>query len=162
MTGTPYHNDPRRMQEEDTLPPMEDLPFKTTPTTPTNHEAVSNEADIDLAEARQDEARTVKFAIGKFNDFLQWFTLVMEVTLAVRFIFKLIGADPTNGFAGFLYALTDVILYPFLNIVTDPRFHPYQYFAWTTLIGMGIYYLVFWAIRRFLHILISEPEESTT
>jgi YGGT family len=73
---------------------------------------------------------------------------------------KLIGADPINLFAGFLYALTDIILFPFSNIVRAPSIHPpYQAFEWSTLIAMGIYALIFWAIRRFLRILITNPNE---
>ncbi|HEV2654141.1 MAG TPA: YggT family protein, partial [Ktedonobacteraceae bacterium] len=99
----------------------------------------------------------------KLNDFIQWFIAVLEVTLAIRFVLKLIGADPNNLFAGFLYALTDIILFPFSTIVRSPSIHPpYQAFEWSTLIAMAIYALVFWAIGRFLRILISSPEEPTT
>ncbi len=74
---------------------------------------------------------------------------------------KLIGAVPYNLFAGFLYALTDILLFPFMNIVGSPQFSQYQSFEFPTLIAIGIYYLVFWALRRFLRILISSPEGST-
>ena len=115
----------------------------------------------DSAEIRQEEALTFRYAIGKLNDFLQWFVSVLEVTLAIRFILKLIGADPGNLFAGFLYALTDIVLFPFSTIVHSPQ-HQNQAFEWSTLIAMIIYWLAFWAIRRFLRILISGPEESTS
>jgi hypothetical protein len=36
----------------------------------------------------------------------------------------------------------------------------YRTFEWQTLIAMGIYWLMFWAIRRFLRILITGPEET--
>ena len=104
-------------------------------------------------------ADTIKFAIGKLNDYLLWFLTVLEVTLLLRFILKLIGADPNNLFAGFLYALTDIILYPFLGIVKSPSIHPNQAFEFSTLIAMAVYFLIFYALRRFLRILISGPEE---
>lgn len=121
----------------------------------------TNETDMEVenAEARQEEARTVRYAIGKLNDFLQWFIAVLEVTLAIRFLLRLIGADPGNLFAGFLYALTDIILFPFNGIVQSPSLRQFQAFEWSTLIAMIIYALVFWAIRRFLSILITSPEE---
>jgi len=108
---------------------------------------------------RQEEALTIKYAIGKLNEYLLWFLSVLEITLLLRFILKLIGAAPTNLFAGFLYALTDILLYPFLGIVNSPSIHPpNQSFEFSTLIGMTVYFLVFYALRRFLRILIS-PEE---
>lgn len=120
-----------------------------------------NQEDGEVVEARE-EARTVKFAIGKLNDFLHWFIVVLEITLLVRFLFKLIGANPDNIFAAFLYALTDIVLYPFNNLVGAPSLHQNQAFEWSTLIAMLIYWLVFFAIRKFLSILISEPEPSST
>jgi hypothetical protein len=115
--------------------------------------------EVESAEIRQEEARTVRYAIGKLNDFLKWFVAVIEVMLAIRFILHLIGADPSNLFAGFLYSFTEIILVPFKGIVPSPSIHLYQSFEWSTLIAMAIYALVFWAIRRFLSILISNPEE---
>lgn len=116
--------------------------------------------DVESVEARQEEALTIKFAIGKLNDYLQWFLWVLETMLILRFILKMFGADPANLFAGFLYALTEIILVPFENIVPAPSLHPgIQAFEFSTLIAGAIYFLVFYALRRFLRILISNPEE---
>lgn len=142
---------------------MPDLPSKSGPPAvqPVAPLPAAEFQEAENAETRQEEARTVRYAIGKLNDFLKWFIAVLEVTLAIRFLLRLIGADPTNLFAGFLYSFTDIILFPFKNIVPSPSIHPpYQAFEWSTLIAMAIYALVFWAIRRFLSILISNPEEA--
>ena len=109
---------------------------------------------------RQKKAMTVRFAIGKFNDYLLWFLMVLETVLALRFILKLIGADPNNLFAGFLYALTAIPLLPFQGIVSSPSIHPpNQAFEFSTLIAIAIYYLVFYALRRFIRLLVSSPED---
>lgn len=155
MRTNPYPNEPTRAQPPDVLPPrarMEDLQPRPAiqPTPPINE----SPQDIESAETRQEEARTVRYAIGKLNDFLQWFAVVLEVTLAIRFFFMLIAASRSNMFAGFLYSLTDIVLFPFLGIVGN-----YKTFEWQTLIAMAIYWLMFWAIRRFLRILITGPEE---
>ncbi len=150
--------------------PMEPLQLKAeTPAQPAptpvpvdaGDETVRQEEEGEGVEARE-EARTVKFAIGKLNDFLHWFIVVLEITLLIRFLFKLIGANPANVFAAFLYALTDIVLYPFSNLIGSPSLHQNQAFEWSTLIAMLIYWLVFFAIRKFLAILISEPEPSST
>ncbi|HLZ62329.1 MAG TPA: YggT family protein [Ktedonosporobacter sp.] len=137
---------------------MEDLPPKAAPPLPTAP-TVEASSELESVEARQEEARTVRYAIGKLNDFLQWFIAVLEVTLILRFLLMLIGAARSNLFAGFLYALTDIILFPFSGIVPAASIHPPQVFEWSTLIAMLIYWLIFWAVRRFLHILISSPED---
>ncbi len=153
-------------QPTETYPPMEELPLKPPPPQePVNTPQPAGESPVQALEGvespvtRQEEALTIKFAIGKLNDYLLWFLTVLEVTLLLRFILKLIGADPNNLFAGFLYALTDIILYPFLGIVKSPSIHSNQAFEFSTLIAMAVYFLIFYALRRFLRILISGPEE---
>jgi hypothetical protein len=136
---------------------MEDIPLKQAAPAPAP--LLENTQDAESAEVRQEEARTVKYAISKLNDFLQWFVAVLEVTLLIRFIFKLIAADQNNLFAGFIYALTSIIIYPFYNIVHTPVVKG-SVFEWPTLIAMAIYWLIFWGIRRFLRILISGPEDT--
>lgn len=162
MRNNPYPEEPTSAQPTEMIPPMEDLPPRRAMPQPAQQPPVIDTMpEADIAETRQEEARTVRYAIGKLNDFLQWFMAVLEVTLAIRFFLKLIGADPINLFAGFLYALTDIILFPFSSIVHTPGIRN-QLFEWSTLIAMAIYWLIFWAIRRFLHILISGPEENAS
>ena len=164
MRNNPYPEEPGRAQPTDVIPSnrerMEDLPPKQIPQMPVPSPAEESAAVIESVETRQEEARTIRYAIGKLVDFLQWFLIVMEITLVIRFFFKLIGADPSNLFAGFLYALTDIVLFPFANIVSSPSIRLNQAFEWSTLIAMLIYWLIFWAVRRFLSILISNPDEA--
>ncbi len=164
MRNNPYPDEPTtRVPPTDVLPQrerMEDLPPKPVqPQLPLQPPAESMQ-EVESAEIRQEEARTVRYAIGKLTDFVQWFIAVLEATLAIRFLLMLIGADPSNLFAGFLYALTAIVLFPFANIVHSAAIRePNQWFEWSTLIAMAIYWLLFWAVRRFLRILISTPEE---
>src|SRR5258708_23715915 len=144
------------MEELPRRPPTPQQPGSTPPVAGNLNQA-SEAAESPVT--RQEEALTIKFAIGKLNDYLLWFLTVLEVTLLLRFILKLIGADPTNLFAGFLYALPDILLYPFLAIVKSPPLHTTQSFHFSPLIGMIVYFLIFYALRRFLRILISGPEE---
>lgn len=164
MHTNPYPDDPTRLQPTDVLPQrerMDDLPKKTVLPPPVIQSGPETIVEVESAETRQEEARTVRYAIGKLRDFLQWFVAVLEVTLGLRFLLMLIGADPSNLFAGFLYALTDIVLFPFKGIVHSLSIHPpNQWFEWATLIAMAIYWLMFWAIGRFLHILVTTPEEA--
>lgn len=154
------------VQPTEAYPPMEELQPRQSQQ-PLAHFPAPGEGtahpvpteDVEEVEARQEEALTIKYAIGKLNDYLGWFLVVLETTLVIRFILKLIGAEPRNLFAGFLYALTDILLFPFMGIVGSPSFRQNQSFEFPTLIAIGIYYLVFWALRQFLRILISNPEE---
>jgi len=151
MPNNPYPEEPINAQTTEAIPPMEGLQPKPTPHVPPISE-VSGDAELEGIETRQGETRTAIFAIAKLNDFLLWLAVVLEIMLLLRFFLKLIGANKSNLFAGFLYAFTDIILYPFSGIV-GPLFT----FEWSTLIGMLVYGLVFYAVRRFLSILITSP-----
>ncbi len=139
----------------DALPTREVVPY-----TPPLAENVA-QTEADTVETRKEEARLVKYTIGKVNDVIQWLAWVIEITLLVRFLFKLIGASPDNMFAIFLYSVTEVILIPFHGILPDLVIRAnVQAFEWATLIAMAMYGLLFLMIKRFLRIPISEPEEN--
>lgn len=160
MPNNPFSEEPARVQSPDPavqVGRMEDLPKK--PPAPPPAPLLESVEETENAQVRQEEARTVKYAIKKLNDFLQWFAAVLEVVLLIRFIFMLIGANQYNPFAGFIYALTSIIIYPFNDIVHTPS-AGHSVFEWPTIIAMIIYWLTFWAIRRFLRILISNPGEN--
>ena len=151
MPNNPYSEEPINAQTTEAIPPMEGLqPKPTLHTAPPSE--VAGDEELETIETRQAEARTAVFAIAKLNDFLLWLAAVLEIMLLLRFFLKLIGANQSNVFAGFLYAFTDIILHPFSGIVGT-----LFTFEWSTLIGMLVYGLVFYAVRRFLHILITSP-----
>lgn len=115
----------------------------------------------DSESAAAQERAKAKYGVAKAMDFVRWIVLVLEVLLGLRFLLKLIGADPYNPFASFLYSLTSFFLYPFHGLVRDLSFGTtnVHYFEWTTLIGMLIYALLFWLVWLLLRTTISRPEE---
>jgi hypothetical protein len=169
MSYNPYSEETLKTRMEQIYPRMDDLTPKpqpqVVPVVPVQPVVTETPHTPDPA-LRKDEAqgaRTAIFAIGKFNDFLVWFLMIIETMLALRFLLKLIGADPGVLFAGFLYAVTDILLLPFLNIVHSPTIHPpNQSFEFSTLIGMLVYFLIFYALKRFVHLLITPPEDAAS
>jgi hypothetical protein len=155
-------------QPTEANPPMPELPPKAppqpqqayNPPPPASESLAQPSEAAESSVTRQEEALTIKFAIGKLNDYLLWFLMVLEVTLLIQFFLMLIGADPKNPFAAFMYALTFIPLYPFNDIVSNTPLGKIAAIDWSTLIAMAVYFLVFYALRRFLHILISSPEET--
>ncbi|HUC96236.1 MAG TPA: hypothetical protein VMR16_01045 [Candidatus Saccharimonadales bacterium] len=41
---------------------------------------------------------------------------ILEIILAFRFVFKLLGANPSNGFVNWIYSLSAVFVAPFTGI----------------------------------------------
>ena len=159
MHRNPYPEDPIDAQTTEAVPPMEELQPRQVVHAEPAHEAIAPVEEAEGVDIRPVEARTAAFAIGKLSDFLQWLAIVLEFSLGLRFILRLIGANSTNPFAGFLYALTGIVLYPFAGIVGSASIRPPdQAFEWSTLIAMAVYWTAIWLIRRFLRILITSPE----
>jgi hypothetical protein len=101
-----------------------------------------------------------KYVIGKIIDFIRWIIVALELLFLLRFVLELIGADPNNIFAQFLYNLTGFFLYPFLGIVPNTKIGPNGAFIdWSTLIGMAVYGILYWILRLFLRTTVSRPEE---
>lgn len=111
---------------------------------------------------KQEKIRT--YDNTRLAGYIRWALLLLELTLLLRFLLALLGADSANALAAFLYNLTDLFLYPFERprpIVQDLAFGPkgtYS-FEWTTLIAMVVYGILFYLSRLFLRTVISSPEE---
>ena len=167
--GNHFPEEMIRTQPSEAYPPMEELPLKPPPPQypvqppPPPASQTQQAGSFEVGESSitgREEALTIKFAIGKLNDYLLWFLMVLEVALAIEFFLMLIGAAQNNLFAGFMYALTVIPLYPFNNIVPNTKLGTGgAAIEWSTLIAMAVYFLVFYALRRFLTILISGPED---
>ena len=94
---------------------------------------------------------------------LLWLLLgALESLLALRLILKLMAANPANAFASFIYALSDVFVWPFIGLTVTPsafgivvEIH--------TIIAMVVYAMVGWLfISLFALLLYRRRERSVT
>jgi hypothetical protein len=84
---------------------------------------------------------------------IYYFLGLLEILLAFRFIFKLLGANPASGFVTFIYAITQIFLSPFTaifrtavtqGIETKAVLEP------STMIAMVVYALIAWGIVKLI------------
>jgi len=71
---------------------------------------------------------------------------VLEVILALRFAFRLLGANQENSFTQFLYNLTHLFVAPFHGILNDPVLGTRNVFELSTLITMLVSALILWGL----------------
>ena len=143
--GGPYAPPPYQGQQGQPVPP----PYQYTNQPPPVQQSSA---------MREGESR--KYAIGKIIDFIRWIIVALELLFLLRFVLELIGADPNNPFAQFLYKFTGFFLYPFLGIVPNtPIGTNGAFIDWSTLIGMAVYGILYWILRLFLRTTVSRPEE---
>jgi len=167
MQPNPYSDDQINTQptEANAVPPARQRPVPPPSYNPNasnvpQYPYGQNEIRPDQRRAVRDEERanTAAYGVAKAMDYLRWVLVVLEVVLLLRFLLKLIGADPFNPFANFLYNLSGGFDAPFVGIVRDPSFG-FHVFEWTTLIAMAVYGLGFWIIYLLLRTTISRPQE---
>lgn len=86
---------------------------------------------------------------------------VLEILLAVRFIFRLLGADSGNGFTNFIFNATTPFVRPFNGIFNDQTLSQVGVFEISTLLAMAIYALVAYGIVKLMYVLFA-PNRSTS
>jgi uncharacterized protein YggT (Ycf19 family) len=82
-----------------------------------------------------------------------WFiTGVILVILAFRFAFVLLGANPANGFANFIYSVSHPFVAPFFGLFHYSLKYGISRFEVSTLVAMVVYALIGYGIARLLTI----------
>lgn len=82
----------------------------------------------------------------------------IEAILALRFIFKMLGANTNIPFTQILYGLSGALVFPFEGIFTDSRSGPYE-FEPGTIIAMIIYLLIAFGLAKLVTILSQTASE---
>lgn len=77
---------------------------------------------------------------------------VLLALLAIRFVFALLGANPGNAFAHFIYTVSYPFVAPFFSLFSYNYHYGISRFEIYTLVAMAVYALVGWAIARLLTI----------
>ena len=85
---------------------------------------------------------------------------LLEILLGLRFVLKLIAANPDSGFAALIYGITAPFIAPFALLVGTPTSGGIILEV-TTLIAMVIYALIFWGIAHVLQIVADRPSART-
>jgi hypothetical protein len=75
-----------------------------------------------------------------------WYLLgLVEVILALRFLLKILGANPLAGFSYFIYNLSQPLVQPFVNVFGTARVATAS-FESATLLAMIVYWLIAWGL----------------
>ena len=91
-----------------------------------------------------------------------WLLLsIFEALLALRFVLKLIGANPASPFAAALYGFTGLFLYPFAGLIGTPAAGG-MVMEISTLIAMVVYGLIAWAVERIIFVIFYRPRGPVT
>jgi uncharacterized protein YggT (Ycf19 family) len=73
---------------------------------------------------------------------------VIMALLALRFLLRLLGANPANGFADFIYTVSHPFAAPFFGLFSYTADLARGRFEFETLIAIVVYGLIAWGLAR--------------
>lgn len=79
----------------------------------------------------------------------------IEIILMFRFVLKLLGANPSNGFVDFIYAVTGVLTAPFdsiFDVAKQQAGDVSSVFEPSILVAAAIYALIGWGVVKLLNL----------
>jgi len=85
---------------------------------------------------------------------------VLEVLLALRFLFRIINAETTNGLVNFIYNFTAPFVAPFNGIFNDQSLQRGSLVEISTLLAMVLYAILTYGIIQLLYLLLTPNRSS--
>ena len=79
---------------------------------------------------------------------------VVDVLIAIRFVLKLLAANPDAGFARLVYGLTAPLVAPFVGLLGNPASSTGNQFEMTSLAAIAVYALVAWLLTRIVRLVL--------
>ncbi|HUF39166.1 MAG TPA: YggT family protein [Anaerolineales bacterium] len=104
-------------------------------------------------------ARDVHYLnIKRMSAFFWTMAGLLDGLLSIRFLLKLIGANPGSPFAGFIYAISEPFLIPFRGLTSSPAFENYV-MELTALIAIAVYSVFAYTFIRLFWLVFYRPED---
>jgi YggT family protein len=72
---------------------------------------------------------------------------ILEGLLGIRFVLRLLGANPDSGFGSFVYGITGPFMWPFANLFGEPSFGG-SVIEWNALVAIIVYALLAWVLVK--------------
>ena len=86
-----------------------------------------------------------------------WLLLgLLEASIALRVVFKLIAVNAANPFAALLYGVTDIFVAPFASLTGAPAAGG-MVLEISSIIAMLVYMLIGWVLERTIYVLFYRP-----
>jgi hypothetical protein len=77
---------------------------------------------------------------------------IIEIILAMRLVFRLLGANPGNPFVSFIYGMGSALIAPFAGILPSQPIAAGAALEWSTIIAMLVYAIVAYLVIQLIRI----------
>jgi len=97
----------------------------------------------------------------RLTQIVYWVFGLIIGLIAIRFVLKALGANPSAGFAEFIYGITAVLVAPFVGLFGNPQAQG-AVLETTSLVAIVVYALLAWLIARLMWIVVGEHRSAVT
>jgi len=96
-----------------------------------------------------------RLAAYRLTQMIYWVFALIEGLIAIRLILKALGANPTAGFAQFIYGITAPLVAPFMGLFGNPAYQN-SVLELSSIVALVVYALVAWLLGKLVWILMGE------
>ncbi len=119
-------------------------------------------AEVDRTESvAYDPYESRRLAALRVTQLIYWLFGLVEGLIAIRFVLKALGANPSAGFAEFVYGITNVLVAPFVGLFGNPQAQG-SVLELNSIVALIVYGLLAWLLGRLAWILVGETRSAVT
>ena len=85
---------------------------------------------------------------------------LIETLILIRFVLKVLGANPSAGFAEFIYGITNGLVAPFVGLFGTPSAGNGSVLEPHSIVALIVYALVAWLIAKVVWLLFGETRSA--
>jgi len=97
----------------------------------------------------------------RLNQMVWWIFGLIEGLIAIRFVLKALGANPSAGFAEFIYGITGIMVAPFVGLFGNPQAQG-SVLELTSIVALVVYGLVAWLLSKLVWITVGDSRSAVT
>jgi uncharacterized membrane protein len=102
-----------------------------------------------------------RVAAYRVSQMIYWIFGLIIGLIAIRFILRLLGANPQAGFAEFIYGVTAILVAPFVGLFGNPQASG-SVLEISSLVAIVVYALVAWLLAKLAWIIVGEQRTAVT
>jgi YggT family protein len=150
---------------EDRTEIIETTPREVTsvPRTTTEVRSVAQPAsDVDRVESvAYDPFANKRLVAYRTTQLIYWVFGLIEGLIAIRFVLKALGANPSAGFAEFIYGITAPLVAPFAGLFGNPAAQG-SVLEVHSIVALIVYALLAWLLGKLAWIVVGDTRSAVT
>ncbi len=130
--------------------------IETKPTTPTTRAVVDRTESV-----AYDPFASRRMAAYRVTQLIYWVFGLVEGLIAIRFVLKALGANPSAGFAEFIYGITYPLVLPFIGLFGNLQ-NQGSVLELHSIVALIVYALAAWLLAKLAWILVADNRSAIT